>query len=40
MGVFFASFRSSFAVAAVTAFDRSILSRSTWNVFAPAELWS
>jgi hypothetical protein len=38
-GCFFASFRSSFAMTAVTTNDRSSLPKTTWNVFAPAELW-
>jgi hypothetical protein len=40
MGAFFARFRSSFAVTAVTAFDRADPLQTSWNVFSPAELWS
>jgi hypothetical protein len=40
IGVFFASFRSAFAVVAVTAVDRNSLPQTDWNVFAPAELWT
>jgi hypothetical protein len=40
MGLFFASFRFSFAVAAIAAMDRSLFSASMGPVFAPAQLWT
>jgi hypothetical protein len=39
MGVFFASFRFSFAVAAVTGMDRSLFAPEMRPVFSPGELW-
>jgi hypothetical protein len=39
MGLFFASFRFSFAVAAATSIDRSSLSPSWPRVFSPGEPW-
>jgi hypothetical protein len=40
MGIFFASFRFSFAVTAVTTMDRRLIPEKIRPVFAPAELWT
>jgi hypothetical protein len=39
MGLFFASFRLSLSVAAVSAMDRSLFGHRMGPVFSPAELW-